>query len=189
MDIERDNDFDMYGAAAAAEYAASACNPTLPAAASSSWEATSAKENFAANSIGLNGTDAWATSGGKDCSFTFIPATRRRNPFGKCICVLYLFVVNLLNQQVKIDIAVRVLLQHTKLPIESSSAFSVSTTERHIYMCDTYKEKKKLRLTFFHCMPEETLSTLKEGAKREYDFYEVSSPKSGQVLNTKRAIF
>ena len=93
MDVEGDNDYDTYGAAAA-EYAASPCNPTLPAAALSSWEATSAKENCAANSTGLIGSDAWATSGGKDCSFTFVPVTRRRNPFGKCICVLYLVFVN-----------------------------------------------------------------------------------------------
>ena len=38
-------------------------------------------------------------------------------------------------------------------------------------------------------MSEETLSTLKEGAKREYDFYEVSGSKSDQVINMERAMF
>ena len=89
MDVEEVNDYDTYGAAAAA-CATSACNHTLPAA--SAWEATGSKENWA---TGSNGSDAWATTGGKDSSFTFVPATRRRNPFGKCFgtCVLYLVVV------------------------------------------------------------------------------------------------
>ena len=81
MDVEEGDNDHMHeaSAAAAAVPAFSDAAPALP-----DWETTSS------GSKGATTSASWSSFGGDDSSFTFVPATRRRNPFGWFyLCAVY----------------------------------------------------------------------------------------------------
>ena len=86
------------------------------------------------------------------------------------------------NKQAKTDTALRVPLLWTNLPIESRLAFSVRAQTNFTKRSHTLHAQLRPLYIYIFAPSEETINTLKEGAKREYDFYEVSgSMITGQV--------
>ena len=85
MDIEEDS--GHYASAAAAAAAPAFSDPAFTLTAP---ETTGAKDT--PSSIGMN-LDDWSALGAKDSSssFTSVPTTRRRNPFGECNSELVLY--------------------------------------------------------------------------------------------------